>query len=213
MPVPALDSTALVLVKKVKASYPVEAAQGGIQGEAVVKIVVGETGDVADCTALSGNPVLTHAAIEAARKWKFEPFLKNGKPTKAAAILIWDFAFKDKIILDKSCDPAKDSMGVATPAAPQKVRVASGVIQGMLIYKVEPVYPYAAKMSHIQGSVVLAAWIGKDGRIKDLRAIPGPSALVDASIGAVQQWRYKPYFLEGNPVEVNTQITVNFVLQ
>jgi len=60
---------------------------------------------------------------------------------------------------------------------------------------------------------VLAAWIGKDGRIKDLRAIPGPSALVDASIGAVQQWRYKPYFLEGNPVEVNTQITVNFVLQ
>jgi TonB family protein len=212
MPAPARDSTALVLIKKAKVSYPLEAEQGGIQGEAVVRILVAETGDFEDSTVLSGNPILTNAVVEAARKWKFEPFVKSGKPTKAAAILTWDFAFKDKIILDKSYDPAKGSTAGTTPNAPRRVRVSAGVTQGMLIYKVEPVYPYAAKTWHIQGSVVLAAVIGKDGGVKDLRVISGPRELVDASIGAVQQWRYKPFLLMGDPVEVDTNITVNFTL-
>jgi outer membrane biosynthesis protein TonB len=59
---------------------------------------------------------------------------------------------------------------------------------------------------------VLAAVIGKDGGVKDLRVISGPRELVDASIGAVQQWRYKPFLLMGDPVEVDTNITVNFTL-
>jgi periplasmic protein TonB len=58
--------------------------------------------------------------------------------------------------------------------------------------------------------VILAAVIGKDGNIKELRVISGPRALVDAAKGAVQQWRYRPYILNGDPVEVDTQISVNF---
>jgi protein TonB len=69
-----------------------------------------------------------------------------------------------------------------------------------------------AKMAGIEGAVVLATVIGKDGRIKDLRVISGPIALRDAALNAVQQWRYRPYILKGQPVEVHTTLTVSFQL-
>jgi protein TonB len=83
----------------------------------------------------------------------------------------------------------------------------------MVVHRVAPVYPPEAKRARIQGTVVLAAVIGKDGRIKGLNVISGPSMLVDAAVGAVQQWRYRPYVLQGEPVEVDTTITVNFNLR
>ena len=98
------------------------------------------------------------------------------------------------------------------PAA-QRVRVSQGVAQGLLIHKVSPVYPRKARDNGIQGTVVLKALIGKDGLIKDLTVVSGPQDLASAAIGAVQQWQYRPYLLMGQPVEVETNITVNFTLQ
>lgn len=104
----------------------------------------------------------------------------------------------------------------ATPVlprlAPQKVRVSSGVAEGMLIHQVKPPYPAAAKMARVEGSVALQAVIGKDGSIQDLRVISGHPLLTSAALEAVKQWRYKPYYLNGEPVEVETQIVVNFLL-
>jgi protein TonB len=106
------------------------------------------------------------------------------------------------------------STPVAVPkvATPQRVRVSQGVTEGLILKRVQPTYPPLARSARIQGSVVLQAVIGKDGSIQGLRAVSGHPMLTPAAIDAVKQWRYKPYFLNGEPVEVDTQITVNFTL-
>ena len=106
------------------------------------------------------------------------------------------------------------STPVAVPkvATPQRVRVSQGVTQGLLIRKVQPAYPPLARQARIQGTVLLQAETSKDGTIENLRLISGHPMLAPAAIEAVKQWRYKPYILNGEPVEVETQITVNFTL-
>ena len=106
------------------------------------------------------------------------------------------------------------STPVAVPkvATPQRVRVSQGVSQGLLIRKVQPNYPPLARQARIQGNVVLTAEISKDGSIENLRLVSGHPMLAPAAIEAVKQWKYKPYFLNGEPVEVETQVTVIFSL-
>jgi periplasmic protein TonB len=106
------------------------------------------------------------------------------------------------------------STPVAVPkvATPQRVRVSSGVSTGMLIHKVSPNYPPLARQARIQGTVVLQAQISKEGTIQNLQLISGHPMLAPAAIEAVKQWRYKPYLLNGEPVEVETQVQVNFTL-
>jgi periplasmic protein TonB len=97
-------------------------------------------------------------------------------------------------------------------ATPQRVRVSQGVTQGLIIRKVQPAYPPLARQARIQGPVVLQAEIGKDGSIQNLRLISGHPMLAPAAIEAIKQWKYKPYILNGEPVEVETTITFNFTL-
>jgi len=103
---------------------------------------------------------------------------------------------------------------VAVPkvAVPTRVRVSAGVQQGNLISQVKPVYPAIAKSARISGAVVLQAEISKQGTIENLRVISGHPMLVQNALEAVKQWRYKPYLLNGEPVPVETTITVNFTL-
>jgi periplasmic protein TonB len=96
--------------------------------------------------------------------------------------------------------------------AVQKVRVSQGVLQGNALSQPKPVYPPIAKSARISGSVVLAATISKNGNIENLRLVSGHPMLVPAAMDAVKQWRYKPYMLNGEPVEVETSITVNFTI-
>lgn len=105
-------------------------------------------------------------------------------------------------------------MPTAVPkaATPQRVRVSQGVSQGLLIHKVQPAYPPLARQARIQGTVVLQALIGKDGAIQNLHVVSGHPMLTGSALDAVKQWRYKPYFLNGEPVEVETTINVNFTL-
>jgi periplasmic protein TonB len=106
------------------------------------------------------------------------------------------------------------STPVAVPKiAVQRIRVSSGVTQGLLVRKVEPTYPQMAKIARVQGAVLLAALIGKDGTIQNLHVVQTASPLLNqAALDAVKQWKYKPYILNGEPVEVDTNITVNFTL-
>jgi protein TonB len=106
------------------------------------------------------------------------------------------------------------STPVAVPkiATPQRVRVSSGVQSGLLVRKVPPAYPPLARQARIQGTVVLQAQISKEGNIENLQLISGHPMLAPAAIEAVKQWKYKPYLLNGEPVEVETQVQVNFTL-
>jgi protein TonB len=103
---------------------------------------------------------------------------------------------------------------VAVPkiATPTRVRVSLGVSQGLLIRKVPPAYPPLARQARIQGVVILQAQISKEGNIQNLQLISGHPMLAPAAIEAVKQWKYKPYLLNGEPVEVDTQVQVNFTL-
>jgi protein TonB len=98
------------------------------------------------------------------------------------------------------------------PVAPQRVRISQGVTKGLLIHRVEPTYPPLAKAARVQGDVVLKAIINRNGDIQDLQLVSGHPMLVPAAIAAVKMWRYKPYLLNGQPVEVETTVTVIFSL-
>ena len=106
------------------------------------------------------------------------------------------------------------STPVAVPkvAMPTRQRVSSGVISGLLIRRVNPAYPPLARQARIQGQVLLRAQISKEGAIENLQLISGHPMLVQSALDAVKQWKYKPYLLNGEPVEVDTEIQVNVTL-
>src|SRR5947208_4356716 len=103
---------------------------------------------------------------------------------------------------------------IVTSAIPQPtfqvLRVSQGVSQGLLIKKVAPVYPQAALQVRKQGSVELIATVAKDGKISGIRVLSGDAVLAKAATDAVRQWKYRPYLLNGEPVQIETQITVSF---
>ena len=90
------------------------------------------------------------------------------------------------------------------------VRISQGVSQGLLIKRVQPKYPPAALAIHAAGAVQIEATINKEGSVTNLKVLSGDAVLSRAAMEAVRQWRYKPYYLDGAPVEIQTQITVNF---
>lgn len=120
--------------------------------------------------------------------------------------------------------PAPAAAAAANPASSLRAessRAASALagetprsseLAGMLLQKVLPVYPDQARRQGVQGQVVLKAVIGKDGTIAELRPLQGPEELTSAAIDAVQHWRFRPYELQGKPVEVETDIRLNFQL-
>jgi len=106
---------------------------------------------------------------------------------------------------------ARPIMPVAPVAAAAPIHI-SHMSEGDLVRKILPAYPALARSARIQGQVVLQAVISKQGAIENLRVISGHPMLVPAAIEAVRQWRYRPYFLNNEAVEVETQVTVNFSL-
>ncbi len=98
------------------------------------------------------------------------------------------------------------------PTPVKRMRIASRVAEANLIHDVTPQYPPDAGRARIEGTVVLMAVIGKDGSVLDVRVESGLPILAQAAIDAVRQWRYKPYVIDGEPVEVDSRITINFTL-
>jgi protein TonB len=88
----------------------------------------------------------------------------------------------------------------------------SQMMEGNLVLRVQPDYPAAARQLRVQGKVVLRVLISREGVIENLEVVSGHPMLVRAAVDAVRQWRYRPYVLNGDPVEVETEVTVNFVL-
>ena len=95
-------------------------------------------------------------------------------------------------------------------ATPKRIRISQGVTKGLLIQKIEPKYPLLALQARIWGEVILKAIITKDGEIKELELVSGHPMLTAAAIAAVRQWRFHPYLLNGEPIEVETTVTVTF---
>jgi TonB family protein len=97
-------------------------------------------------------------------------------------------------------------------AAPTSTRVSQGVAQGLIVKRVSPTYPPVALQQRKQGAVELLATVSKDGAITGVKVLSGESILAKSAVDAVRQWKYRPYLLNGEPVEIETQITVKFTL-
>ena len=106
---------------------------------------------------------------------------------------------------------AGDEQRPSRPNAP--VPVKADVMENQMLHKVTPVYPLEAKKARIQGKVELDAIIGKTGEVENLKVVSGPAALQQSSLDAVRQWTYKPFLLNGEPVEVRTTISVIYTLK
>jgi protein TonB len=99
---------------------------------------------------------------------------------------------------------------VASTKSDSRLTVSSGVLQGMLLAPIRPVYPSIARAAHVEGTVVIEAIISKTGTIESLHIVSGPPMLQNAALEAIRTARYQPYRLNGEPTEVETKITVNF---
>ena len=104
------------------------------------------------------------------------------------------------------------NVAVPRAATPERIKVSAGVVAGNLQTKIDPVYPAIAKANRIAGTVILHAVISKSGSIENLQVISGHPMLTQSALEAVRRWKYKPYYLNGEPVEVDTTIQVNFTL-
>ena len=111
-------------------------------------------------------------------------------------------------------DSAVRSLPLPPKPKPEKPRpMSEGVMEAALLSKVQPQYPVAARLMHLSGTVRLQAIIGKDGRVRDVEVLSGNPILAQAALAAVREWRYRPTELNHEIVEVETEITVNFILQ
>ena len=102
------------------------------------------------------------------------------------------------------------SVTVAPVKAPARINVSTGVLQGMLLAPIRPVYPAIARAAHVEGTVIVEAVISRQGTIESLHVVSGPAMLQNAALDAIRAARYQPYRLNGEPTEVQTTITVNF---
>ncbi|MGP0017272.1 MAG: energy transducer TonB [Candidatus Sulfotelmatobacter sp.] len=196
----------LVPIETPPATYPPQALERKIQGKVTAKFLVSESGDVEYVEVPKDQPLLDLAAQDAIVKWKFKPVVQDGKP--AATISSASFNF----VLGSDSQGAKDVAQTIGPASvfPERVQIPKAVAKSAIVHRVPAVYPQGAMAMRVQGSVVLQARIDKDGKIADLQPVSGPKQLVQAAMDAVKQWRYKPYSLLGQPVEVETQVQVDF---
>lgn len=231
-----------LLVRRVLPHYPQEAREKDVQGDVVLKLIISSEGNIRDVSLISGEPLLAPAAIGAVKLWKYRPFMSNGHAIEVETQTAFSFKLETPgdpgVVSAPGIEPAGGGGAGSVPggipsgptgalidgiinsaqttmprvAMPQRVRVSQGVSSALLLKKVNPEYPPEARRGRIQGTVLLHVIIGKDGDIATMELVSGHNMLAPAAMDAVKQWRYKPYLLNGNPVEVDTQIQVNFTL-
>ena len=206
-----------VLVKKVAPIYPPLARQAHIQGTVIPKILVNKSGDVYDVQLVSGHLMLSPAAIEAVKQWQYQPYLLNGEAVEVETSV--------QVVFRLAGEPpepngvAGDAPGgvgfpQATTSPKGRVRISENVARSLcLCGDIHPIYPPEAKAKHIEGVVVLKVDVTRDGNVNNLELISGHPLLAPAAIDAVKRWKYKPFLLNGAPVEVETTVQVNFVLE
>ena len=101
-------------------------------------------------------------------------------------------------------------VGVGCVTAPERIRVSKAVMEKLLLSRIEPVYPPETQTEHIDGVVVVRVTIDEGGSVSRAESMSGPPALIPRTIEAVKQWKYRPFLLNGEPVEVETTVEISF---
>lgn len=173
---------------------------GAERPKPVTKRTVTDLSEIHDGHLVIPTQIPTHIRIVA------DP----GPPTDVAALNLFDLGGERSQLNPALFQSQHQSSVIHQPAGP--VRVTSRIAEGMILQKVMPIYPPIAKATRKEGAVVLQATISTSGLIENLRVVSGEQMLVPAALEAVKNWRYRPYLLNGQPVEVETTINVIFKL-
>ena len=180
--------------------YPEDAKKQGTQGTVKLLLDVAKDGSVSSVHVVNGDPTLSASAELAAKEWHYQPFVNCGQPMEG----------QDLENVRYVLDGGSASVTIEKPA--MRIRISSGVAASNVIQKVNPEYPPQARDARLQGSVVLKIVIDKQGVPQEVSVVSGPPQLADEAVKTVKQWRYKPYILNGEPVEVETTVQMNFTL-
>jgi TonB family protein len=177
---------------KTSASQPSETSAGNSAGEITLK-------SEPEVKKSSEAPIRVKAQISAGKT--------QNQTEEAAAMPPSPLGVESSS--DANLNGILSSSNVATPTL-NRIKVSQGVSQGLLIKRVPPKYPPAALAARAEGTVVIEATINQEGNVVNPKVVKGDRVLAAAAIEAVRQWRYKPYYLDGVPVEIQTEITINF---
>ncbi|MGH9769695.1 MAG: energy transducer TonB [Blastocatellia bacterium] len=175
-------------IKKVQPPYPPVAKAAGAEGPVQVQVLIGETGEVLEATAISGHPLLREAVLEAARQWQFKPVELSSRPVKVQGVLTFNFTI-------------------------QKKEIAGDILQGNAIKKVQPAYPLTAKAAGAEGAVQVQVNISETGEVFEATVVSGHPLLRDAALKAARQWLFKPTEVGGRAVKTQGILTFNFTLE
>jgi periplasmic protein TonB len=179
--------------------------------------------NITDTPAATAKKAVTNISISPNKPETFEPkqeplVVSGGDVPKAHVNAPADVEPlpAPAIVASNSGDSAVTGL-VDTPVSTPKpgahtLKVSQGVSQGLLVKKVAPIYPQRALAIGVQGEVQVLATIGADGSVTAVKLLSGDTLLAKAAMDAVKQWKYKPYYLDDKPLEIQTQITVNFKL-
>ena len=204
------------LETKVAPVYPPEAKAAKVQGAIVLHAIVGKTGLVEELTVISGPEVLRSSALDAVRQWTYKPYLLNGNPVAVETMIVVNYMLNQPAPVDL---PGGVMGGRATEAPPStpalspsgRMRVSAGVMAGLITTKKTPVSQSRKGSPHYR-SRRTSGVVDTHGKVSELNVLSGPELLRQAAVDAVSQWTYKPYLLNGKPVDVITSMTVHFML-
>lgn len=173
--------------------YPEEARARHISGTVKLRVSVGIDGGVKEVRPLTGPPILIPASEEAVRQWRYVPYRVGGEPVAMDLTVTLNFRANGEEL-----PPAPSQ-----PDQPTVLHVPGFVMAAQPVHRVQPVFP---GHGYVSGSVVMSAVITRDGTVSDLHVISGPPTLQGPVMDAVRRWTYKPYLLNGEPVEIETTI-------
>lgn len=206
------------LVQQIAPDYPAKIRSSNLHGDVIIKVFVDQTGNVESTTWIvmpDAPAILAFAALQAIRQWKYQPTLVDGNPRPVSSWVALRFranAMPNVEILTQS-ENSTPQIDPARLITARKLRISSGVAESNLVHKVYPAYPIEARDNGVEGDVLFQVMIGKpDGAITQIHPVSGHPLLVLAALDAIRQWKYRPYLLNGEPVDVETTITIKFHL-
>jgi TonB family protein len=177
----------------------------GTESVVMLKATIDKSGNAENLQMVSGHPMLVRAALESVKQWKYRPYEVNGIPRVVETTIRVEFS-------KASQERTGASTGTSAPQAESPVLVMADDVRDRLVYKVAPVYPPLARQARIQGTVILRIIINKLGAVRDTPLVNGHPMLAPAAVEAVKKWRYIPYESDGEIVEIQTDVQVNFRL-
>lgn len=181
------------LVSYVDPVYPEQAQTQHLSGTVTLEVTVDKQGQVTSAKVLEGNPLLRQAAADAVKQWKYKPLLFYRQPVEMVSTVRVEF------------DPA---IAAAATNKSKRLQLFSSEAAANCKSCRRPSYP--RQMQGLPGTVFLKVQIDREGKVTNVVPVQGDKVFVDAARAAVSKWRYKPFLLNGQPLEVETTVKLEF---